>query len=457
MEQIQYCRTLPVFDEVDILVVGAGPAGIGAAISAARSGAKTMLFDQNGYVGGQATAGRVGPFMTCYDAKNENMIIRGIFKEIVERMKVLGGAIDPKEIQAEEPYSGFYKIGHAHVGPFEHECFKQVSTDMLLEAGVTLLLHTFFVDVVMEEKRISGVVVANKSGMSVIRAKIVIDCSGDADVAAKAGVPFELGNTRDGNIQPATLFFRVGNVNTEELKAHIRAHADEIRPFYGPFSWLIREKKEEWKIPRGEIGLFEGPEAGIYRINTTRILNTNGTDVKSLTSAELEGLRQAHEVFDFLKKYAAGFEHVVFLDTADMVGIRESRHIKGKYWMTGEDVLACRVPEDTIAVMATNMDTHNKDNPGGSFITIQNGSYFGVPYRCLLPQGVENLLVAGRCISADALAGSAIRMIPCCLAFGQAAGTAATLSLKKHIDPVDVCVGELRACLEKQDVYLGGE
>ena len=222
MEQIQYCRTLPVFDEVDILVVGAGPAGIGAAISAARSGAKTMLFDQNGYVGGQATAGRVGPFMTCYDAKNENMIIRGIFKEIVERMKVLGGAIDPKEIQAEEPYSGFYKIGHAHVGPFEHECFKQVSTDMLLEAGVTLLLHTFFVDVVMEEKRISGVVVANKSGMSVIRAKIVIDCSGDADVAAKAGVPFELGNTRDGNIQPATLFFRVGNVNTEELKAHIR-------------------------------------------------------------------------------------------------------------------------------------------------------------------------------------------------------------------------------------------
>ena len=432
MEQIQYCRTLPVFDEVDILVVGAGPAGIGAAISAARSGAKTMLFDQNGYVGGQATVGRVGPFMTCYDAKNENMIIRGIFKEIVERMKVLGGAIDPKEIQAEEPYSGFYKIGHAHVGPFEHECFKQVSTDMLLEAGVTLLLHTFFVDVVMEEKRISGVVVANKSGMSVIRAKIVIDCSGDADVAAKAGVPFELGNTRDGNIQPATLFFRVGNVNTEELKAHIRAHADEIRPFYGP-------------------------EAGIYRINTTRILNTNGTDVKSLTSAELEGLRQAHEVFDFLKKYAAGFEHAVFLDTADMVGIRESRHIKGKYWMTGEDVLACRVPEDTIAVMATNMDTHNKDNPGGSFITIQNGSYFGVPYRCLLPQGVENLLVAGRCISADALAGSAIRMIPCCLAFGQAAGTSATLSLKKHIDPVDVCVGELRECLEKQDVYLGGE
>ena len=125
--------------------------------------------------------------------------------------------------------------------------------------------------------------------------------------------------------------------------------------------------------------------------------------------------------------------------------------------MTGEDALACRVPEDTIAVMATNMDIHNKDNPGGSFITIQNGSYFGVPYRCLLPQGVENLLVAGRCISADALAGSAIRMIPCCLAFGQAAGTAATLSLKKHIDPVDACVGELRACLEKQDVYLGGE
>lgn len=456
METITFEKQLPVYRDVDVLVVGAGPAGIGAAVCAARAGAKTLVFDQNGCVGGQATVGLVGPFMTSYDAKNEVPVIRGVFEEIVERMKALNGAVDPAKVGPEEPYSGFYKIGHAHVGPFDHECFKLVCTQMITESGAELLLHTQFIDVQAQSQRITGVVAANKSGMFVIRAKIVVDCSGDADVAARAGVGFELGRVEDGNMQPATLFFRVDNVNTPRLKAHIQEHSNEIRPFYGPFSWLIREKAQEWgDVPRGEVCLFESPTPGEYRLNVTRILNVDGTNAEDLTRAELEGLRQAHKVFGFLKQYAIGFENAHFLGTAGTIGIRETRHITGMYRLTVEDVRACLVPYDTIAVMATNMDTHNKNDPGGTYVTLENGSYFGVPYRCLVPQGASNLLVAGRAIAADAMAGSAIRMIPCCLVFGQAAGTAAAMAASQNISPASVNTDALRTALQQQGAYLG--
>ena len=455
MESMLYQKQLHCYRDVDVLVAGAGPAGIGAAISAARNGAKVLVFDQNGCVGGAATAGLVGPFMTSFDARNEKMIIRGLFEEIVERMKAKGGAIDPALVPGSHPWSGFYKIGHDHVGPFDRECLKLTATEMISESGAELLLHTSFIDPVMEGGRVCGVVIANKTGMAFIRAKIVIDCTGDADVAARAGVRYELGNEKDGNIQPATLFFRVYNVDTEKLKAHIKEHEEEIRPFYGPFSWLIREKKEEWgDIPRAEICMFEGPAAGEYRLNVTRILNIDGTNAEDLTKAEVIGLDQAHKVFNFLKKNAPGFENARFMQTADTIGIRETRHINGRYRLTAEDVKACLVQKDSIAVLATNMDTHNKNDAGGTFYTHENGPYFGVPYGCLLPEGVSGLLVAGRSISADAIAASATRMIPCCIVFGQAAGTAAAMAIKEGIDPGQVDVKKLRSC-SAQGAYLG--
>lgn len=456
METTRFSRDLPTYREVDVLVVGAGPAGIGASVCAARSGARTLVFDINGCVGGQATVGLVGPFMTSYDARDEKMVIRGIFEEIVNRMKAVGGAIDPAVVEAHHPLSGFYNIGHAHVGPFDHESLKQVATEMILESGAELLLHTQFIDVMMEGDRIAGVVIANKSGLSLIRAKMVVDCTGDGDVAVRAGVKFELGRVEDGNMQPATLFFRVYNVDTPRLKAHIAGHQNEIKPFYGPFSWLIREKAAEWgDIPRAEVCLFESPKSGEYRLNVTRILDVDGTNAEDLTRAEIEGLRQAHRVFDFLKKYAPGFENAVFMDTADTIGIRETRHIDGIRRLTVADVKACAVPEDAIAVMATNMDTHNRNDPGGTYFTHTAGPYFGVPYGCLVPKGVSNLLVAGRSLSADAMAASATRMIPCCMVFGQAAGTAAAMAVREDIAPAAVDVGALRKSLVSQGAFLG--
>ena len=455
MKKYLYSKELPIYRDVDVLVVGAGPAGMCAAVCAARQGARTLVFDLNGCVGGQATVGLVGPFMTSYDSKNQYMVIRGIFEEIVERMKALGGAIDPGEVEAKQPLSGFYSIGHAHVGPFDHECLKRVGADMILESGAELLLNTQFIDVIQRGEHLDGVIIANKSGMSVIRAKIIIDCSGDADVAARAGVGFELGNVSDGNIQAATLFFRVGNVDTARLKAHMAEHQSEIKPFYGPFSWLIREKADEWDVPRGEICMFEGTNPGEYRMNVTRILHCDGTNAEDLTRGEIEGMHQAHKVFDFLKKYAIGFENAVFLDTADTLGIRETRHIDGIRRLTVDDVKVCAVPEDSIAVMATNMDTHNKDDEGGTYYTHTAGPYFGVPYGCLVARGIDNLMVAGRSISTDAVAGSATRMIPCCMVFGQAAGTAAALAVQKGISPADVNVPELQDNLRGQGAYLG--
>ncbi len=456
MASVMYQKELPVYRTVDVLVMGAGSAGICAAVAAARGGAKTLVIEQNGCVGGAATVGLVGPFMTSFDAKNEKMVIRGMFKEVVDRMVALGGAIDPKDIPGGDPKSGFYKIGHDHVGPFDHECFKQVATSMILESGAELLLHTQFVDVLKENGGIAGVVIANKSGMSAVRAKLVIDATGDADVAVRAGVKYELGNVKDGNIQPASLFFRLYNVDTERMKAHIKEHEQEIRPFYGPYSWLIRDMQKEWgDVPRAEVCLFEGVVPGEFRLNVTRILDIDGTNAEDLTRAEIEGLRQAHKVFDFLKKYAVGFENARFMGTAGAIGIRETRHIDGVKRLTAEDVSACRVPEDSIAVMATCMDTHNKSDPGGTFYPLTNGPYFGVPYGCLVPVGVNNLLIAGRSISADSVAASATRMIPCCMVFGQAAGAAAAIAVHDGVAPGDVSLEKLLAVLRDQGAYLG--
>lgn len=453
---MSFTRELPVYRDVDVLVVGAGPSGVCAAIEAARMGASTFLFDENGSIGGAATNGLVGPFMTSFSADGQRQVIRGIFEEFVNRMVARGGAIHPRDVRSPCSLAGFYHVGHDHCGPFDHECFKVVGVEMLREAGVELLLHTRFVDVLMQGDRIAGVAIANKSGLSAIRAKVVIDCSGDADVAVRAGVGFDLGRVEDGNMQPATLFFRVNNVDSDRLKAHIKQHDHEIRPFYGPLSWLIREKPEAWgDTPRAEVCMFEGVQPGEYRLNVTRILDVDGTNTEDLTRAELEGLRQVHNVFRFLKEHAPGFEDACFMGTAATVGVRETRHIHGQKRLTEADVRAASVPSDTIAVMATNMDTHNRNDPGGTYYTMENGQFFGVPYGCLVPEKVVNLLVAGRSISTDAMSGSATRMIPCCMVFGQAAGTAAAMAVKEGTPVADVDVAALREKLLQDGAFLG--
>ena len=454
MESVVFQKELSVYRNLDVLVVGAGPAGIAAGISSARNGASTLVFDQLGCVGGMATAGLVGPFMSSFDAFGKQQIVKGIFEEIFNRMCMVDGAIHPKDIGPECSYSSYFKLGHNHVGPFSPEALKIVAADMIIESGAELLLHTHFIDVMKENNTVTGVIVSNKTGMFIIKAKVVIDCTGDGDVAVKAGADYELGNSIDGNMQPASMMFRVNNVNTQKLDIHMKEHEHEIRPFFGPLSWLIKEKYDDWDIPRGEICLFESPAKGEFRVNATRILNIDGSKAEDLTKAEIIGRKQAKKVFDFLKKHAEGFEHAKFMDTGAVVGIRESRHIKGQYCLTQDDVIECKTPENSIAVFATNMDTHNKDDEGGTFLVLENGPYFGVPYKCLVTEGVDNVLLAGRMISAESVAASAIRMMTCCIAFGQAAGTAAAISVREKCIPSKIDEHVLCATLKEQGVFL---
>lgn len=440
----------------DVVVVGGGPAGVCAAVAAARHGIDVLVVEQGNCLGGMGTRGLVGPFMTCYDKTGEVQLIRGIFDEIVCRMVDAGGAIHPRDVRAGTSFAAWHVRGHDHCTPFDPEALKFVLDDLCAEAGVRVLYHATFMTPTMEGSRIDGVEVLTRAGVRRICAKVVIDATGDGDVAYRAGVPCELGDRwRGGAMQPATMFFRIGNLPEAAVEAVRRQYPDDKRCFVS----LIKKAKADgkWHIPRPHVNIYRGVKPDEWFVNVSRLNGVDATDPKSLSDAETAGRRQVREIMAFFRDYVPGAKNVRLLSTASTVGIRESRHVAGEYTLDKDDVVEGRVPADSVFLCSNSIDLHagGKDKSGTVYMTIRDGDWYGVPYRCLVPQRVEGLLVAGRCVSASSVAAAAIRVMPPCMAMGQAAGTAAALAVKSGATPRRVAADELVASLKADGVWLG--
>ncbi len=461
MDSIPFTREIPLRYHSDVAVIGGGPSGFCAAVAAARSGVSVLLIEEGGFAGGMATRGLVGPFMTSYDKDGKQMIIRGLFEEVVNRLVKRGGAIHPRDVRAGTAFTSWIVVGHDHVTPFEPECLKLVMDEMLVEAGVKILYHTRFVEPVVQNARLDTIIIDSKSGLEAVSADVFIDCTGDADVACRSGVPCEKGNEALGITQPASLFFRMGNVRLDAVEADIAAHRDQFYRKdgvnYRSLHWRVSEARTngDWNMKRVSIGMFRSVKEDEWFINTSRVMGVDATDKESLTQGEMEGRRQVEMIFRFFRKYVPGCEDARLLCSGSTLGIRESRHIRGLYTLTADDLLDGKVPEDAICLASNSVDVHGRFGPlSNEYLAIRNGSWYGIPYRCLVPQGLENLLVAGRCVSAESDAAGAIRVMPPSMAMGQAAGAAAAIAVQQRKPVYDVKPSLLQQNLRMQGAFL---
>lgn len=449
---IEPARSLPVRAEVDVLVVGGGPAGIIAALAAAEDGLKVMLIESRSFVGGNMTIGL--PILGFLGQKG-NQVIKGLPQKFIDRLKQKGAASEHRPCPL-----------HMSLTLVEPEAVKNTGLEMLAESGVHVLLYVCCVETIMEGVAIKGIIVESKSGREAIMAKTIIDCTGDADVAYRAGVTCEQGNEK-GGVQPPTLMFCLGGADTEKLRKSI---AEEPRTYLTDFipaeyfgqnnqfivvglrSLMQKAREHGYQLPVERTILITGLRTGEVWVNMSRVNGVDGTNPESLTYGEIEGRKQVTEIQKYLVEYVPGFENAYFAKMAPFLGIRETRRIVGKYMMTAQDILSCAHFDDAIAVASYPLDIHHPE--GGGCTLEWCGDCYDIPYRSLLPGNVENLLIAGRCISSTHEAMSSIRVMATCMAMGEAAGRAAKLAVHLGSMPSEIDVDILRTELSASGAYL---
>lgn len=417
----------------DVVVVGAGSAGSSAAISAARRGARTLLVDRLAFLGGTSTA-VLDTFYAFYTPGDVAMrVVGGIGWEVVQALKSVGLAF-------ERPNT--YGAGTGVT--YDPEALKVVWERLAEEAGVEILLHTWATGVQVRDGRIEAVRLWNKGGESVVEAGVVIDASGDADLCAMAGVPYDDARSTP-NLQSMSTIFRVANVDVDRAASLPKAEL-----------WALMRTAAEgggYRLPRLEGSWHRTPYAGVVTIHMTRIPNVDATDPQQLTRAEMEGRRQVQEYHRFLRNLVPGFEHSVLVATSSAIGVRESRRVMGDYRLTRDDVLGAHRFADEIALCGAPIEDHVPGTDTRWTYVPQSGVY-GIPYRCLVPVGIEAMLVAGRCFSATHDAHASARSMATCMAMGQAAGTAAALAVASGTTPRAVDVRVLRESLAGDGALL---
>jgi len=442
--------------ECQVLVAGGGPAGVCAAIAAARNGADVLLVEQYGALGGMPAVAGVSPLMT-FHAKDGTQVIRGIPDEIIRRMMDEGYSPGHVRDTIGDNYS---------VTLFDPEGLKCILFRMCMESGVKLLLHTFLFGVERTGNVLSSVRGANKDGEIRIIAERYIDATGDADLAAWSGCGFDKGRVSDGELQPATMNFTLDNVDFEKVRLYMKENPDEFHGattfdqldeppngVSGFFKQFQNGKTEMGlDISRDRVLFFRTSINNVATINTTRIIGVDGTNPDDLTRAEIEGRFQVEEVAKLFRKYIPGFENSVIRTVGEVIGIRETRRIHGIKRLTIDRISRGEIPEDTISMTAYGVDIHSPDGEG---LDVRTVPVYGIPYGALVPAGIDNLIVTGRTISSDHESQSSLRTCPSCMAIGQAGGTAAAISLKEGLPMQDVDYRQLRQVLRENGAWLG--
>ena len=441
-------RTLPVYGEFDVVVIGGGPAGLAASVSAAKRGARTLLVERYGFLGGMGTAGGVTNFAGLYGRKNGDMqqVVHGVVDELLARIDALGGLNQPQDGMQ----------GRIRVRSYDVSAYKCAADQLLITSGVQILFHAWAAAVLMTGQRIQALVVETKSGRQAIRAQRFIDCSGDADVAHFAGVPFELGDGQGSALFPSTMF-RVGHVDAERALAAV----GDFKAINDLMDQSLVREPGRYQFPRQGAILRPQKNPTEWRANVTQIRNASGnamdaTDARQLSDGELEGRRQITEYFRFLRNEVPGFEQSAIVDIAAQVGIRETRRICGAYSLTGEDILSSARFDDVIGINAWPMEMHVDGAISWRFPRDETRTFNDLPWRMLVTPDVPNLLVAGRCASMAHEGQSAARASGGCFVMGQAAGTAAALldarTAFADTDPTDIL--RLQQCLQHDGVYF---
>lgn len=450
-------KELPIKAVVDVLVVGAGTAGAPAAVAAARMGCRTMIAEQLSFPGGTATAGLVTPLMsTCIKGNPQPCSIN---KEIFRRMKEKGAA----DVDSD-----------GRDGWFDPAMLSIVLEEMLNDAGVEVLYQTFFSDVIMDENVLKGVIVQNKGGRSVIMAKRIIDATGDADVAFRSDCPWESGRPMDHVNQPTSVRFEAAGVDTDKFRTFLKnlGQTEELDfPFFHtamvwgkdmPLQPIFREALEKGDIEEQDGEYFQAfgmpGKPGAIAFNCPEILaEIDVTRPEYQSKAYAKGREAIQRLMHFMKKYIPGFENAWISDVAVLLGIRESRRIKGEYYLTGADILSYKKFEDAVTRSNYPVDIHGNLDAYEDFVRPElpeEQRYYEAPYRCLVPEKIENLLVAGRCVSADYVAQSALRIQPSCRALGEAAGIACAVSIKDGKTPRDVDGVKIRRIMKEKGAFL---
>jgi len=457
-------KTFPIKTkhQYDVIVVGGGTTGIAAAMASARHGARTAIVESLAFLGGNAV--NIPAWMGFHNLQGQQ-VVRGIAWELIEKLRKVGGAtqtyLDPITSSVTGTSGNWVKI---------------IATQEAAAAGVAVWLQSLAVDVRVErvddQAHIHGVYVFNREGLHLYEGKVIVDCTDTGEIARMAGANMIRGRAGDHKVQVSSWTVTVGNVDFEKLLAYFAAHPDQIRPFplkdpealldqmhtaevfvMGSFKQLIQQAKADGlPLPRAVFPAVAFPQVGEVMHVASRVEDVDPNDAANNARAQIEGMRQTQVWMTFLQRYVPGFEHCRLVTTPSHLGVRETNHMEGEYLVTQEDLMTGRTFDDVIALGGYHLDIHTPDHAG---LETMHPPTYQIPYRCLVPRGVDGLLVAGRAISATHEAQSSTRVIPISMAQGQAAGTAAALAVQYKVSPRDVDIHELQATLVSDNCEIG--